>query len=63
MKSSYALLIVSVVIVLAGLLAGGIYEGVPTNADSRNASFYLVNRITGAVHYCKLSECRRQRSP
>jgi hypothetical protein len=53
-----AVLILSAALIIAGLLAGGLYAGVPTNKEG-NDSFYLVNRFTGGVQYCQLSECQR----
>jgi hypothetical protein len=53
-----AVLILAIAIVLAGFLAGGLYTGVQTNKEGLD-SFYLINRFTGRVHYCKVSAgCR-----
>jgi hypothetical protein len=62
MTNTYAVLILSAAVVLAGLLAGGRYEGVETHGGSTD-SFYLVNRITGTVYHCQQSVCRPEVFP
>lgn len=54
MDQTKATLILAGAIVVAGLLAGGVYEA----SSGGNSNVFVVNKYTGTVSYCVYSGCR-----
>jgi hypothetical protein len=52
-------LTLSLAIVVAATLLGGIFQGVPV-VTTGNYSVAIVNRLTGGVHFCSLSACNSE---
>ena len=58
MATVLKLVLLGVLVLVASLIVGGLYQGVPVSNGNSAGDIYLFNRFTGAYYVCRNKVCQ-----
>ncbi|HWN51554.1 MAG TPA: hypothetical protein VNO18_17345 [Xanthobacteraceae bacterium] len=58
MATFLKLVLLGVLVLVASLIVGGLYQGVPVSNGNSAGDIYLFNRFTGAYYVCRNKVCQ-----